>query len=172
MADDRFANSKCFIFSPEGYIEITYSELCRRRETDISYQSRRFIPLHGMLMEVTEADYIAFYKEKRRQKYLKERSIENGDISIDILTAEGFNGADMLVDTSEPVDEQIIGRLEEEQLHRCVSLLSEEEQALIRDLFFNDLTERDLASRLGVSQAAINRRKKRILKKLKDFFAQ
>lgn len=35
MADDKYAKSKCFILSPDGYEEITYSELCRRRNTDI-----------------------------------------------------------------------------------------------------------------------------------------
>ena len=53
MADDKYAKSKYFILSPDGYEEITYSELCRRRDTDIHYQERKFVPLHGMLMEVT-----------------------------------------------------------------------------------------------------------------------
>ena len=35
MADDKYAKSNCFILSPDGYEEITYSELCRRRNTDI-----------------------------------------------------------------------------------------------------------------------------------------
>lgn len=30
MADDKYAKSKCFILSPDGYEEITYSELCRQ----------------------------------------------------------------------------------------------------------------------------------------------
>lgn len=40
MADDRYAKSKCFILSPDGYEEITYLELCRRRDTDISCRER------------------------------------------------------------------------------------------------------------------------------------
>lgn len=53
MADDKYAKSKCFVFSKDGYEEITYSELCLRKDTDIRYQEKKFVPLHEMLMEVT-----------------------------------------------------------------------------------------------------------------------
>ncbi len=169
MADDKYAKSKCFVFSPEGYEEITYSELCRRRDTDPTYQDKKFIPLHGMLMEVSEADYAAFYKGKRRQKYLDERSEENGDISVDMLTTEEFNGADILVDTSEPVDELVVRSIMMDKLQDCLSLLSQEERELIHDSFYTELTERDIAAKLGISQAAVNKRKKRILEKIKKY---
>ena len=42
MADDKYAKSKCFILSSDGYEEITYSELYRRKDTDISYRLSRF----------------------------------------------------------------------------------------------------------------------------------
>lgn len=79
MAKD-FAKSKCFIKTDNGYEEITYEELLRREEADPSYKGRRFLPLHGMLMEVTPEQYRDFYKARRRQKYLYERSRENRDI--------------------------------------------------------------------------------------------
>ena len=97
MAENRYANAKCFVFAPDGYEEITYSELCRRREMDQGYEEKKFIPLHGMLMEVTPEQYREFYRNRRRQKYLDERSKDNGDISIDMLTTPEFNGADILV---------------------------------------------------------------------------
>ena len=53
MAEEKYAKAKCFILSPEGYQEISYLELCRRRDMEPDYQNRKFIPLHGMLMEVT-----------------------------------------------------------------------------------------------------------------------
>lgn len=167
MADEKYANSKCYIFSPDGYEEITYSELCRRKDTDISYQERKFVPLHGMLMEVTSEQYTDFYRTKNRQRYLDRRSAENGDISVDMLTTGEFNGADILIDNSEPVDEQAIRNVLMDKLISCLPLLEQEEQALIRDLFYAGLTERDAAKKYAVSQVAIHRRKQRILKKLK-----
>lgn len=41
---DKYANAKCFILSEDGYDEITYSELCRRRDIDGSYKGRQFTP--------------------------------------------------------------------------------------------------------------------------------
>ena len=54
-----------------------------------------------------------------------------------------------------------------EQLHHAISLLSEDEQYLIKQLFFEERTERELAEEYQLSQKAINKRRKKILSKLK-----
>ena len=166
MAKD-FAKSKCFIKTDNGYEEITYEELLRREEADPSYKGRRFLPLHGMLMEVTPEQYSNFYKERRRQKYLYERSRENRDISIDMLTTEQFNGADILVSDGMDIEEQVAYKLLMDKLHNCLSLLTEEEQELIYALFFGEKTEREWSAETGIPQKTINNRKRKILLKLK-----
>ena len=133
MAKD-FAKSKCFIKTDNGYEEITYEELLRREEADPSYKGRRFLPLHGMLMEVTLEQYRDFYKERRRQKYLYERSRENRDISIDMFTTEQFNGADILVSDGMDIEEQVTYKLLLDKLHSCLSLLTDEEQEINNDI--------------------------------------
>lgn len=166
MAKD-FAKSKCFIKTDNGYEEITYEELLRREEADPSYKGRRFLPLHGMLMEVTLEQYRDFYKERRRQKYLYERSRENRDISIDMFTTEQFNGADILVSEGMDIEEQVTYKLMLDKLHSCLSLLTEEEQELIYALFFGEKTEREWSAETGIPQKTINNRKRKILLKLK-----
>lgn len=166
MAKD-FAKSKCFIMTDNGYEEITYEELLRREEADSSYKGRRFLPLHGMLMEVTPEQYRDFYKERRRQKYLYERSKENRDISIDMLTTEQFNGADILFSDEIDIEEQVAYKLLLDKLHNCLSLLTEEEQELIYALFFGEKTEREWSAETGIPQKTINNRKRKILLKLK-----
>ena len=166
MAKD-FAKSKCFIRTGSGYEEITYGELLRREETDPSYKSRRFLPLHGMLMEVTAEQYEDFYRDRRRQKYLYERSKENRDISIDMLTTEQFNGADILVSDGMDIEEQVTRKILLDKLHICLSLLTEEEQVLVWALFFESKTEREWSAETGIPQKTINDRKRRILGKLK-----
>ena len=47
MAEEKYAKAKCFILSPEGYQEISYLELCRRRDMEPDYQNRKFIPCMG-----------------------------------------------------------------------------------------------------------------------------
>lgn len=92
---------KVFILENGNYKELSYEDFCSFKENDISYADKLFIPLHGMLMEVTEETYRNFYKSKRRQKYIDERSAENNDFSYDMLTTDDFNGEDILADESE-----------------------------------------------------------------------
>lgn len=83
---------KVFILENGNYKELSYEDFCSFKENDISYADKLFIPLHGMLMEVTEETYRNFYKSKRRQKYIDERSAENNDFSYDMLTTDDCNG--------------------------------------------------------------------------------
>lgn len=135
-------------------------------DTDETYRTKKFIPLHGMLMEVTPEQYIDFYRIRNRQRYLDKRSAEKGDISIDMLTTPEFNGVDILV-SAEDVAEQVANRIMLDKLRDSLGLLTAEEVKLIRDVFYNGVTERDLAVKHGVSQVAIHKRKMRILEKLR-----
>ncbi len=65
------------------------------------------------------------------------------------------------------IPSQVESKLMYEALYEALSILPDDEEALIRKLFFEELTERNAAEKYGVSQAAINKRKARILKKLK-----
>ena len=156
-----------YIIENGKYTELTYEEFRHREQTCPLYADRLFIPLHGMLMEVSEKDYLDFYKNKRRQKYIDERSAENGDFSYDMLTTDDFNGEDILPDKSEPLDEQVVQKIMTDKLKSALSLLAEDEQKLIREIFYENLSERSLAEKYDVSQVAIHKRKVKILEKLK-----
>lgn len=66
------------------------------------------------------------------------------------------------------IEESVIQNIQLEQLHQALALLSEDEQYLIRQLFFEERTERDLAEELKIYHNAVHKRKNRILKKLKN----
>lgn len=68
------------------------------------------------------------------------------------------------------VEEQILKKIEYEQLHKFISELSKEEQWLIQELYFEERTEREVAAELGLSQKAVNKRKQKILEKLRTLF--
>ena len=57
----KYAPRKVFVLENGEYIEISYEELCRREEIDPSYKDKLFVPMHGMIMEVTRAQYDDFY---------------------------------------------------------------------------------------------------------------
>ena len=104
----KYAPQKVFIIKAGGYQELTYEAFCALCESDSSYKDKRFIPLHGMLMEVTEDDFKEFYRNQRRQKYLEERSINNQDISIDMLPTQEFRDRDVLFDSDQDVAEKVL----------------------------------------------------------------
>ena len=50
----KYTPKKVFILEDGKYIEMPYEEFNRRRQEDESCREKRFLSLHGMLMEVTE----------------------------------------------------------------------------------------------------------------------
>ena len=165
----KYAPKKVFVLENGNYKEITYSEFKTLEQADKEYANKYFLPLHGMLMEVTEEEYKAYYKDKRRQKYIEERSRENGDVSYDALDSSDMLGESVLVDIETNVEEQVTNKIILEQLHNAFLLLSEEEKEVITAIFKNNLTERELAKKKGVYHNAIHKQKNRILEKLKNF---
>lgn len=89
-----------------------------------------FLPLHGMLMEVTEETYKEYYRDKRRQKYIDERSKAHGDISYNSFDTDEFLGEDILVDKRIDVEAQVISKMTVEKLQKAFLLLSPDEKAL------------------------------------------
>lgn len=156
-----------YIIEDGGYTELTYEEFHHREQTCPLYADKLFLPLYGRLMEVSKKDYEEFYRARRRQKYIDERSAENGDFSYDILTTDDFNGEDILIDTSQDIGDAVIHKIMLDKLSSSIILLSDDEQKLIREIFYEGLSERKLAEKYGVSQVAIHKRKNKILDKLK-----
>lgn len=132
-----------YIIENGGYTELTYEEFRRREQICPLYADKLFLPLYGRLMEVSKEDYTEFYRAKRRQKYLDERSADNGDFSYDMLTTDEFSGEDILK-------------------------LTDEEQLLIYRHYYAGISGTELAEIYGVSQQAISKRIAKIRVKLKN----
>ena len=115
----KYAPEKVFIKENDTYVEISYQEFCRKQNNE--FKDKFFISLHNMLMEVDEAYYTEFYREQRREKYLRERAIEKGDIYYHSLDTEEFCGEDILVDPDENVAEQVTDKLMAEHIRYIVS---------------------------------------------------
>lgn len=156
-----------YIIENGGYTELSYEEFCRREQNCLQYVDKLFLPLYGRLMEVSQADYEDFYRMKRRQKYLDERSANNGDFSYDMLTTDEFSGEDILVDRQPDICETIVERIMTDKLRKAIKLLDEDERQLLNELFVENQGQRQLAEKYSCSQVAIFKRKERILAKLK-----
>lgn len=162
----KYAPEKVFVKENNEYVEISYSELCKREATDESYKLKRFLPLHGMLMEVDEEFYEDFYRQKNRDEYLTWRT-KNKDVSYQDYDTEDCSGEDMLVDPDEDIVTQVTDKLMAEHVRYVVSLLPSDERELIEALFFKGYSERQWSRISGVPQRTICYRKNVILQKLK-----
>lgn len=111
--------------------------------------------------------------EQRRRRYIKDvmRALDISHTSLDIITdmeTNDING-EQILSLGFSIEEDIIEKIEREELHKALKKLSKEEQEFIKALFFDGYSERDCAKKMGVYHNAIHKKKARILKKLKNF---
>ncbi|PWJ27587.1 hypothetical protein A8806_11122 [Faecalicatena orotica] len=60
----KYAPRKVYIRESGGYVELSYTEFCRCRESDQTYMDKLFIPIQGCLLEVVREQYTDFYRDK------------------------------------------------------------------------------------------------------------
>ena len=164
----KYAPKKVFIKENNIYIEITNEEHEARKAMDKQYAKRWFVPMHGMLMEVEEAFYKDFYRQKERDDYLSWRA-KNKDISYNDYDTEECSGEDMLVDPDDDVATQVTDKLMLEKLRSVLPLLPEDEYKLIHEHYFLGISQVELSALYGRNQSNISRKIARILEKLKNF---
>lgn len=163
----KYSKSKCFIKINGRYKTITYKELLRRSKVDETYRSRKFIPLHGKLMEVSPDEYIQFYKTKNHNDYLVRREAANSDFSIDMLTDDEKNGEDILIDPTQDVAGQVERHIMVEKLWKCRRLLPSDEQELLCLHYDYNIPQSKIAGIYGITQQAVSQRLRKIYGKLK-----
>lgn len=156
-----------FVMENSGYKEITYDKFLALKNENKEFQQRRFISLHGVLMEVSEEDYREYYRQKRREKYYTERARDNNDFSYDMLTTNEFNGEDILISQDGNVEDIVEHKMLSEKLINCLSQLTAQEFELIEALYYDGLSERKISAMTATPQKTINDRKRQILLKLR-----
>ncbi|MEY8376464.1 sigma-70 family RNA polymerase sigma factor [Lachnospiraceae bacterium 56-18] len=163
----KYAPRKVYIKESGGYVELSYTEFCRRRNADQSYMDKLFIPVQGCLLEVVKEQYTDFYRDKERWRYLQKLDTKNSLVSLDgFMDGEGVP-LDFLVDEAVDVAETVVNAVMVDRLKAALPLLSDSEQTLIHAIFFDGLSEREVGERLGITQSVVNKRKARILIKLR-----
>ena len=163
----KYAPRKVYIKESGGYAELTYKDFCRRRQADQSYMDKLFIPVQGCLIEVVREQYADFYKEKERWRYLKKLDTNHKLLSLDGFTDSDGNVLDFIVDEAVDVAETVVHAVMVDRLKAALPLLSDGEQTLINAIFFEELSEREVGLRLGITQSVVNKRKAKILAKLR-----
>ena len=136
--------------------------------------------IDGHFIEVTDEVYIAYVKGQRKMNYFEkdlktERVIKEKDGSIKEIIPSREDSLNRLIDDnsvqfscdSKSVECEVEINIDLEKLHIALQQLTAEELDIITKVFFENMTEREIAKLLDISQVAVNKRKHRILEKLK-----
>lgn len=142
---------------------------------------KRKLWVNGQFVEVSEEVYQVYMQGDRKMRYFEkdlktERTILDDDGTIqrvipsreDSLERLMDDNARQFSDTGESVEDAVLRKLAEDELRRALEMLTDDEQALIYALFYEGMTERAYAKKLGVSHVAVHKKKQHILKKLKE----
>ena len=143
--------------------------------------NKRKLWVNGQFIEVSEEIYQVYMQGDRKMRYFEtdlktERTILAEDGTVQRIIPSREDSLDRLIDDNarqfsdagESVEDAVLRKMAEDELHRALEQLTDEEYALVFALFFEGKTERAYAKELGVSQVAVHKKKQRILKKLKE----
>ena len=146
----KYAPRKVYIRESGGYVELSYTEFCRCRESDQTYMDKLFIPIQGCLLEVVREQYTDFYRDKERWRYLQKLDTKNRLLSLDGFTDSEGNPLDFITDEAVDIAETVVNAVMVDRLKAALPLLSDSEQELIQAIFFDGLSEREVGARLGI----------------------
>lgn len=130
-------------------------------------KGRYFIDMDEFMIEATEAEYKDWRKEKDHSDYLQEQ--ESQVQLLPLCGGEQGSQGDLIPDMSASTEEQAMASILRKALKEALNALDDESYTIIDALILaqDRKSERDLASEFGLSQKAINKRKRKILNHLK-----
>jgi len=122
-----------------------------------------------------------YYKMKRRERYM-EKDVKVGRIDVDIenekvtFVPNKEDSLQRLMDLgADYADEQLVEDLVVDKamlliLQEAMKELNRQEKELIDDLFYKEMTVRDVAKKEDISHVAVMKRRDKVLAKLRKFF--
>ena len=129
------------------------------------------IIIRGNQVEVSREIYQAYYGMERHTRTLDEKDQRHGLVRYSNLDTPELSGEAMIPDhNAVSTEDAAIAHILCDKLHRCLKLLPKGDQKLLNAIYFEGLSERELAKQSGVPQSTINDRRRRSILRLKKFF--
>ena len=123
------------------------------------------IYVDGVEVSVSDEVYEAYASMDRRDRYLEEREGAEKPLSFEMLLEEGYT-EDALC-SAENLEDTISDKLLYRKLKTVLGNLDTADQEMIRTVFFDGISMREYAKRLGVYPRAVVYRMERLLKALR-----
>ena len=119
------------------------------------------------LVPVTREVYEEYHRMERRERYLVERDQDNSLIFFSTLRAEDSSTDVPIRDSGVDVEEEVIKQMFLDKLPKALALLSDDEIEMIRDLYWNDISIRELARKTDTAKSTLLNKRDRVLAKLR-----
>lgn len=156
--------------NPDSWVKMSGKEFYQFVR-DPQNQGRYFIDMGDVVLECTEAEYKQFKAEDDHSSYILEQEAGLTTLSLESPALEdGLHIEEFIADITQDVEAEAVQRIETAALFIALSQLKAKDYRLIYALYLADdiKTEREVAQLNAVSQNAIHKRKKKILKILKS----
>lgn len=132
-----------------------------------------YIKIRGALVQVTEDVYLEYFRTRRRWYAQGERDTYNNVVSYNAMDNEEMLGEEMIFDVASPsVEDLALDELLRKKLHDCLAELSKPDQEMLQALYFDGLSERQLAQRLGIHHMTVHNQKVRLLGRLREMMSR
>ena len=135
------------------------------------------ITVDGVDVEVPENVYRAYAQADRRERYLLEEQSAGKLLSLEQMAEDDLLPSYVGMGVAPSAEEEV---LEREQAQRfaerkqvlllAMLALNDADRELINALFFDGVSTREYAKRIGITQRAVIKRRDRILRDLKKYF--
>lgn len=132
----------------------------------LSNEVHFFFKINGELVEVSKEvyrtcvnSYTRILANNRRNELVKMQS-------LDYVSKDGICFGDTIASNNN-VETEVITKILLERLRTEISRLPFKDRQLLTLLLYGNYTEEEIGSLLGISQQAVNKRKKRIIDKLR-----
>lgn len=126
-------------------------------------------------MAVTEDVFAAYAQMDRRERYLSEDLPTGKVLSMEQLAEDGVLPDYVGAETAPSAEDCVLARESEREREELTSLLlaalialEDRDRQLITALFYDRLSTREYARRIGVTQRAVIKRRDRILRDMKN----
>lgn len=134
-----------------------------------------YIYLDGRAIRVSEDVYRVYYRGERKERYfMEDLKVERIQVDTETetihITPSREDSYERLMDANRQFavqgqsveDEAVLSVLLETALHS----LTEEERAIVHELFYLDKTEREVSAALNMARTTLQHKRKRLLDKL------
>ena len=145
-------------------------------------ESNFYLYIDGQAVRVSEEIYKEYKRTEEKERYFMKRLkkgrfvVDEDSQTVEYVPSREASYEQLLeadwsfASPEETMEDAMVRAHLMETLETALQSLTDEEQDLIRKLFYLEKTEREVSAAYNITQAAIHKRKKKILEKLRKFF--